>query len=161
MLEKTWMCLWRYLNVKSPVYVCWRFGCDGRNVLHLSNIINDVVLIWMTYCASVLLYEFILSSEFSTAWFFIHLQFLQHRLIITMAEICRCQTLVVWCMTPLRQVAVPLGMRPVIHHHHLLLHHTRQNNSSHSSLEVSETWRTCSRIWRLHCAILRTTPAVG
>jgi hypothetical protein len=36
-------------------------------VLHLSNLIGDVVLIGMTYCATVLLYEFILSSEFSTA----------------------------------------------------------------------------------------------
>jgi hypothetical protein len=35
-------------------------------VLHLSNLISDVVLIGMTYCARVLLYEFILSSEFST-----------------------------------------------------------------------------------------------
>jgi hypothetical protein len=31
----------------------------------LSNLISDVVLIEMTYCASILLYEFILSSEFS------------------------------------------------------------------------------------------------
>jgi hypothetical protein len=61
------MCLWRYLNVKSPVYVCWQFGCNGRDVLLLSNLISDVVLIGMTYYAPVLLYEFILSSEFSTA----------------------------------------------------------------------------------------------
>jgi hypothetical protein len=61
------MCLWRYLNIKSPVYVCWRFGYNGRGVLRLSNLISDVVLIGMIYCASVLLYEFILSSEFSTS----------------------------------------------------------------------------------------------
>jgi hypothetical protein len=36
-------------------------------MMRLSNLISDVVLIGMTYCASVLLYEFILSSEFSTA----------------------------------------------------------------------------------------------
>jgi hypothetical protein len=36
-------------------------------VCALSNIISDVVLIGMTYCAPVLLYEFILSSEFSSA----------------------------------------------------------------------------------------------
>jgi hypothetical protein len=36
-------------------------------VLCLSNLISDVVLIGMTYCAPVLLYEFILSSEFSMA----------------------------------------------------------------------------------------------
>jgi hypothetical protein len=35
-------------------------------VLRSSNLICDVVLIGMTYCASVLLYEFIVSSEFST-----------------------------------------------------------------------------------------------
>ena len=35
--------------------------------VRLSNLISDVVLIGMTYCALVLLYEFILSSEFSTA----------------------------------------------------------------------------------------------
>jgi hypothetical protein len=50
---------------KSPVYVCWQFGCNGLDVLRLSNLISDVVLIGMTYCASILLYEFILSSEFS------------------------------------------------------------------------------------------------
>jgi hypothetical protein len=61
------MCLWRYPNVKNPVYVCWQFGCIVRDVLHLSNLISDVMLIIMTYCAPVLLYEFILSSEFSTA----------------------------------------------------------------------------------------------
>jgi hypothetical protein len=61
------MCLWRYPNVKSPVYVCWQFGCNRCVVLRLSNLISDVVLIGMTYCATVLLYEFILSSEFSTA----------------------------------------------------------------------------------------------
>jgi hypothetical protein len=61
------MCLWRYPNVKSPVYVCWQLGCNGRDVCALSNIISDVVLIGMTYCAPVLLYEFILSSEFSSA----------------------------------------------------------------------------------------------
>jgi hypothetical protein len=49
------------------VYVCWRFGCNGRGVLRLSNLISDVVLIGMIYYASILLYEFILSSEFSTA----------------------------------------------------------------------------------------------
>jgi hypothetical protein len=51
---------------KSLVYVCWQFGCNGHDVLHLSNLISDVVLIGMTYCAPILLYEFILSSEFST-----------------------------------------------------------------------------------------------
>jgi hypothetical protein len=35
-------------------------------VLRLSNLISDVVLIRMIYCAPILLYEFILSSEFST-----------------------------------------------------------------------------------------------
>jgi hypothetical protein len=60
------MCLWQYPNVKSQVYVCWQFGCFRRDVLRLSNLISDVVLIGMTYCASILLYEFILSSEFST-----------------------------------------------------------------------------------------------
>jgi hypothetical protein len=69
----------------------------------------------MTYCAPVLLYEFILSSEFSKAWFFIHSQFLRHHLIITVAEICRCRTLAVSCMMPLRLVAVPLEMKTVIH----------------------------------------------
>jgi hypothetical protein len=49
------------------VCICWQFGSNGCDVLHLSNLISDVVLIGMTYCASVLLYEFILSSEFSTA----------------------------------------------------------------------------------------------
>jgi hypothetical protein len=49
------------------VYVCWQFSCVGRDVLHLSNLISDVVLIGMTDCALVLLYEFILSSEFSTS----------------------------------------------------------------------------------------------
>jgi hypothetical protein len=39
----------------------------GHDVLRLSDLISDVVLIRMTYCASVLLYESILSSEFSTA----------------------------------------------------------------------------------------------
>jgi hypothetical protein len=34
-------------------------------MLRLSNLISGVVLIEMTYCASILLYEFILSSEFS------------------------------------------------------------------------------------------------
>ena len=34
--------------------------------MRLSNLISDVVLIGMTYYAPVLLYEFILSSEFST-----------------------------------------------------------------------------------------------
>jgi hypothetical protein len=67
------------------------FVCD---VLCLSNLISDVMLIGMVYCASVLLYEFSLSSEFSMTQFFIHLQLLQHRLIITVAEICRWQTLV-------------------------------------------------------------------
>jgi hypothetical protein len=52
---------------QSPVYVCWQIGCIGRDVLRLSNLISDVVLIGMTYCAPVLLYEFILSSEFSMA----------------------------------------------------------------------------------------------
>jgi hypothetical protein len=66
MLENLDM-LWRYPNVKSPVYVCWQFGCIGRDVLRLSNLISDVVLIGMTYCAPILLYECILSSEFSTA----------------------------------------------------------------------------------------------
>jgi hypothetical protein len=61
------MYLWRYPNVKSSVYVCWQFGYFGRDVLRLSNLISDVVLIGMTYCAPVLFYEFILSSEFSTA----------------------------------------------------------------------------------------------
>jgi hypothetical protein len=61
------MCLWQYLNVESPIYVCWQFGCNGRVVLRLSNLISDVVLIEMTSCAPVLLYEFILSSEFSMA----------------------------------------------------------------------------------------------
>jgi hypothetical protein len=61
------MCLWRYPNVKSLVYVCWQFGCNGRDVLRLSNLISDVVLIGMTYYAPILLYEFILSSEFSMA----------------------------------------------------------------------------------------------
>jgi hypothetical protein len=59
--------------LESPVYVCWQFDCNERNVLRLSNLISDVVLIGMTYCAPVLLYEFILSSEFSMAWIFIHL----------------------------------------------------------------------------------------
>jgi hypothetical protein len=36
-------------------------------MLRLSNLISDVVLIKMTYCTPVLLYEFILSSEFSMA----------------------------------------------------------------------------------------------
>jgi hypothetical protein len=36
-------------------------------VLCLSNLISDVVSFRMTYCVSVLLYEFILSGEFSTA----------------------------------------------------------------------------------------------
>jgi hypothetical protein len=36
-------------------------------VLRLSNLISDVVLIGMTYCAPILLYEFILSSEFNMA----------------------------------------------------------------------------------------------
>jgi hypothetical protein len=49
------------------VYVCWQFGCNERDVLHLSNLISDVVLIGMSYCAPVLLYEFILFSEFSTS----------------------------------------------------------------------------------------------
>jgi hypothetical protein len=53
------------MNIKSPVYVCWQCGCFGCDVLRLSNLISDVMLIGMTYCASVLLY-FILSSEFST-----------------------------------------------------------------------------------------------
>ena len=35
--------------------------------VRLSNLISDVVLIGMTYYAPVLLYEFILSIEFSTA----------------------------------------------------------------------------------------------
>jgi hypothetical protein len=61
------MCLWRYLNVKSLVYVCWQFGCNGCYMLRLSNLISDDVLIKMTYCTPVLLYEFILSSEFSMA----------------------------------------------------------------------------------------------
>jgi hypothetical protein len=51
---------------QSPVYVCWQIGCNGRDMLHLSNLISDVVLIGMSYCAPILLYEFILSSEFST-----------------------------------------------------------------------------------------------
>ena len=34
--------------------------------VRLSNLISDVVLIGMTYCAPILLYEFILSSEFNT-----------------------------------------------------------------------------------------------
>jgi hypothetical protein len=38
----------------------------GHDVLRLSNLIRDVVLIGMNYCTSVLLYEFILSNEFST-----------------------------------------------------------------------------------------------
>jgi hypothetical protein len=50
---------------ESPVYVCWQFG-NGRDVLCLSNLISDVVLIGMNYYAFVLLYEFIPSSEFST-----------------------------------------------------------------------------------------------
>jgi hypothetical protein len=49
---------------KSLVYVRWQFGCNGRDVLRLSNLISDV-LIGMTHCASILLYEFILSSGFS------------------------------------------------------------------------------------------------
>jgi hypothetical protein len=39
----------------------------GHDVLRLSNLIRDVVLIGMNYCASILLYKFILSSEFSMA----------------------------------------------------------------------------------------------
>jgi hypothetical protein len=35
-------------------------------VLRLSNLIGDIVLIGMIYYALVLLYEFILSSKFST-----------------------------------------------------------------------------------------------
>jgi hypothetical protein len=35
--------------------------------VRFSNLISDVVLIRITYCAPVLLYEFILSSEFSMA----------------------------------------------------------------------------------------------
>jgi hypothetical protein len=50
---------------KGPVYVCWQLGCNGHDMLRLSNLISGVVLIEMTYCASILLYEFILSSEFS------------------------------------------------------------------------------------------------
>jgi hypothetical protein len=34
--------------------------------VRFSNLISDVVLIGMTYCAPVLLYKFILSSEFNT-----------------------------------------------------------------------------------------------
>jgi hypothetical protein len=49
------------------MYVCWQFGCNGRDVLCLSNLISGVVLIEMTYCAIILLYEFILFSEFSMA----------------------------------------------------------------------------------------------
>jgi hypothetical protein len=61
------MCLWRYLNIKSPVYVCCQFSCNGRDVLRLSNPISDVVLLRMTYYVPVLLYEFILLTKFSTA----------------------------------------------------------------------------------------------
>jgi hypothetical protein len=61
------MCFGNIRTSKSLVYVCWQFGCNGRDVLRLSNLISDVVLIGMTYCVPVLLYEFILSSEFSTA----------------------------------------------------------------------------------------------
>jgi hypothetical protein len=35
--------------------------------VRFSNLISDVVLIGMTYCVPILLYEFILSSEFSMA----------------------------------------------------------------------------------------------
>jgi hypothetical protein len=54
-------------RLKSSVCMLANLVAFEHDVTHLSNIISDVVLIGINCCASVLLYEFILSSEFNMA----------------------------------------------------------------------------------------------
>jgi hypothetical protein len=54
-------------RLKSSVYMLVILVVFGRDVMRLSKIISDVVLIGMKYCASILFHEFILSSKFSVA----------------------------------------------------------------------------------------------
>jgi hypothetical protein len=52
-------------NLKVQCMYAGNLVVIGRDMLCLSNLLSDVVLIGMTYCDSVLLHEIILSSEFS------------------------------------------------------------------------------------------------